>query len=145
MSEGIPKKPDYIVWEAVRKSPEYQEYLLNFLRNKLEDWCLPKKTSERLHLSIPVARDLDSEDWLAEVMERDIKLTKKEQGILKEIDGLKTIEAILEYCRSKSIDIEKVERAIKEAEKFYAAYQKLGAIADEDYKKITGEEPEKSN
>lgn len=111
MEGKIPRKIDNFIdegkLESIRSSSEYKRFVLAWLKSKLERILLPdfvKRKAELLRES-----SSDNPNYMSEE-----EITDEEYEILDEIDELKSIDAVREYCILKNIKIS-IEEAKEEA------------------------------
>jgi len=112
MNESGPKKEksrNYINWEKVRKSHQYEKRVVKNLKLYLEKILVP-------NLLIEEDTEIDESVPLEELLGQFGISSLEEAKILLEISELETIEDVRQYCREKKIDQSVINEKIAEIE-----------------------------
>jgi hypothetical protein len=127
-NEGGPPRPgsNFINFEKLRQTPEYQTFLLQALKGKLRNMMLPG-INKRLTASVNTPDDLENlgEEELEQMMDAMMAsgaVTEEESDLLEEIGSIEDIEEVKEFSLVKNLGFD-VDSYIHELEARYADYQ----------------------
>jgi len=122
MTPEQPHLSDFVDWEKVRQTKEYQDHMMSHLRIKLEKVVFPPDYWERLdRLFRAVAEECDDSATPEDLNDAFDKLetrTEEELDMGADIAGLRSIADVEAYVRAHNVGMN-VQKEVRELEKTY--------------------------
>lgn len=114
------KPVDFVDWEKVRQTKEYERIMCIFLRDRLECLLLSPefiRNRNEILLTAEIPDDFEeSEEEYLDLCKRVDPATEEQKIILEEISRLETIDEIKDYAKSKGLNID-INALLEELEK----------------------------